>query len=94
MPHLRFLHTQSRCASPQAEAEELAYTLTGLEYVGLAGQIFTVYRHTSNALQMGLRPWPLRDVALRSAETIGQEGEWYVHSLMMVSKQLTRSLGC
>lgn len=94
MPHLRFLHTQSRCTSPQDEAEELVYTLTGLDYVGLAEQMFTVYRHTSNPTQASLRPWPLRDVALRSATTIGQEGEWYVHRLTMVSKQLTRSLGC
>jgi hypothetical protein len=44
--------------------------------LGLATRFWTVDR--SQAPNLILRPWSLRDVALHAGETIGAAGEWFV----------------
>jgi hypothetical protein len=76
LERLEFVHFQAAYSTSQAVAEELAFALPHARVLGLATGFWTVDR--SHAPNLILRPWSLRDVALRNAETTGAAGEWSV----------------
>jgi hypothetical protein len=76
---LELLHIQTKYASPQTAAEDLAYVLPSVQIIGLAEHIYSVVRPSQNKqFLLSLRPWSYREAALRTQDTIGEHGEWYV----------------
>jgi hypothetical protein len=77
MPALALLHLQTMYATHRDGADELADALPALRTVGFGPALWDVEHAAGLAT---LRRWTFREVALRSAETLGAAGEWCVRT--------------
>jgi hypothetical protein len=78
MPGLRLFHLQTTYAAQQTAAEELAFALPTLAVVGLGSHVWTVER---GGPLLNMRQWSAKQVAMRTADTLGEAGEWLVRVL-------------
>jgi hypothetical protein len=86
MPALTLLHLQTMYATHRDGADELADALPALRTVGFGPALWDVEHADGLAT---LRRWTFREVALRSAETLGVAGEWCVRTATHRSALLT-----
>jgi hypothetical protein len=74
MPALALLHLFSCHGADTMAAEELADELPTLERVGLGARLWDVERRP----HLKVHEWTPKQIAMRSVETLGDAGEWYV----------------
>jgi hypothetical protein len=77
MPNLGLLHLQTLYMTQEEVAENLAFALPTVQIVGLGSAFWSVEREDES---LSLRHWASREVALRSADTLGEAGDWCVLS--------------
>jgi hypothetical protein len=73
MDKLQFLHVHTMYRSKLNVAENLAFALTSVQVLGFGAEFWDVVRSGEHVRVLD---WTYKQVIMRSAETVGEPGEW------------------